>query len=190
MLETLLLQDSLGRTPFTPQTLHLPKGSCLDKLPEAQFGPLRPYLDGLLLTWSNEAFFVVDPQVRRDRSAHFGYFTHLRSGVSDCILSSGDCLHREMTLALSDILWNNSDVHISSRYSDSRCMRFPPLEMMSVSAGCPSLMSSDACKKIACHRGFLGTVDCDEPESSARAHHSANIWVVAHVQSKMRLAEL
>uniref|UniRef100_A0A6B0VG60 Putative proline-rich receptor-like protein kinase perk7 n=1 Tax=Ixodes ricinus TaxID=34613 RepID=A0A6B0VG60_IXORI len=64
VLETLLLQDSLGRTPFTPQTLHLPKGSCLNKLPEAQFGPLKPYLDGLLLTWSNEAFFVIDPRAR------------------------------------------------------------------------------------------------------------------------------
>ncbi|CAN7999846.1 unnamed protein product [Ixodes hexagonus] len=64
VLETLLLRDSLQREPFTPQTLHLPKGSCLEKLPDAQFGPLKPYREGLLLTWSPEAFFVIDLKAR------------------------------------------------------------------------------------------------------------------------------
>lgn len=64
VLETLLLQDSLQRNPFTPQTLHLPKGSCLEKLPESQFGPLKPYREGLLLTWSSEAFFIIDLKAR------------------------------------------------------------------------------------------------------------------------------
>lgn len=63
--ETLLLRDSLGRRDyFRPQLLCLPKESCLEKLPDSQFGVLRPYCKRLLLTWSTETLFVVDPSAR------------------------------------------------------------------------------------------------------------------------------
>lgn len=63
--ETLLLRDSLNkRDYFRPQLLSLPKESCLEKLPDSQFGVLRPYCKRLLLTWSTETLFVVDPGLR------------------------------------------------------------------------------------------------------------------------------
>nr|XP_037274481.1 LOW QUALITY PROTEIN: tectonin beta-propeller repeat-containing protein 2-like [Rhipicephalus microplus] len=64
VLETLLLRDSLKQEYFQPQMLGLPKESYLEKLPDSQFGLLKPYRKRLLLTWSSETFFVVDPAVR------------------------------------------------------------------------------------------------------------------------------
>ncbi|KAK8782374.1 hypothetical protein V5799_016285 [Amblyomma americanum] len=64
VMETLLLRDSLKQEYFRPQMLSLPKESCLEKLPDSQFGLLRPYQKRLLLTWSSETFFVVDPALR------------------------------------------------------------------------------------------------------------------------------
>ncbi|KAL3216248.1 hypothetical protein MRX96_006437 [Rhipicephalus microplus] len=64
VLETLLLRDSLKQEYFQPQMLGLPKESYLEKLPDSQFGLLKPYRKHLLLTWSSETFFVVDPAVR------------------------------------------------------------------------------------------------------------------------------
>ncbi|KAL1416626.1 hypothetical protein MTO96_027837 [Rhipicephalus appendiculatus] len=64
VLETLLLRDSLKQEYFQPQMLSLPKESYLEKLPDSQFGLLKPYRKRLLLTWSSETFFVVDPAVR------------------------------------------------------------------------------------------------------------------------------
>lgn len=64
VLETLLLRDSLKQEYFRPQMLSLPKESYLEKLPDSQFGLLKPYRKRLLLTWSSETFFVVDPAVR------------------------------------------------------------------------------------------------------------------------------
>lgn len=64
VLETLLLRDSLKQEYFQPQMLSLPKESYLEKLPDSQFGLLKPYRKCLLLTWSSETFFVVDPALR------------------------------------------------------------------------------------------------------------------------------
>lgn len=82
VLETLLLRDALSTcVPLAP-LLALPRAASPGKLQECQFGPLVPHGPRLLLTWSSEALFVVDPSARTFVAVCTG-FTNV-GGVASC----------------------------------------------------------------------------------------------------------